>query len=283
MAGIISAFESGVPEAYVTVNTLVNKRDVMILYSGARTKTAASDYNPTWSDGNLLHLGVEGSALIVLSVFSKSPSAIAEDIFLGQITVDLTAYPQLYNGEGEAHILEFDIPLGHAVHPVWGKNDKEMQVIDIQASGSLRFQLSIPDPSENLYGEFYNVRVNSLGYHDSDSGVKQPMVLCEDMLYLYDHKSQGTLDYLADLKQVRSVKEIPLPMVSHDIPMDGIVLSIVGSDDVETEKRFAHIIDWNRADGELIKRKWRTLLAKHVLTKENAANKGYKQSQNSSL
>ena len=259
MAGFMSAFETGVPEAYVVANSLVNRRDKMRCYSGARTSLASPGHDPSWSDENaVLQVGIEGSALVVLSVFSKSQSAITEDIFLGQTTVDLTAYPQLYSGDAEPLVLEFETQLGHAAHPVLGPDDNEMHLVDHNCTGMLSFQLSIPNPTKNLYGEFYDLKVNSSGYHDS-AGEKQPMVLYKDVLYLYNNKCQGNLEYILDLRKVQAVKEMPLPMVSHDIPMDGIILS-----SEEIEKRFAHIIDWNRADGDLIKEKWKTRLTEFI-------------------
>ena len=224
MAGLLSNFESGLPSAYVVVNSLVRvyRKEAMKCYSGATSHVAEPNYNPVFNER--LIVGLEGSTLIVLNVFSKSANALAEDIFLGQITIDLTQIPQLYRGE----TIQFEkLQLGHAAHAVVGCSGKELSVVDVEGSGSLTFDLTIPLDSRSTCGEFYDIKTSSLGYFISAERIF--VILHEGKLRQYNNKCQGKLERFCDdvTVSVKDVEEAELKMATTKIPMKGVKFTLL--------------------------------------------------------
>ena len=219
MAGILSTFESGLPSAYIVVNSLVrmSRKDAMKCYSGATSSVAEATYNPVF-DVRLI-VGAEGSSLLVLSVFSKSNNALAEDIFLGQVTIDLSQLPQLYKGE----TIEFEqIKWGHAAHTVIGGSDKELSVVDVEGSGTVTFSLTVPIDTESTCGEFYDIKTNELGYFLSVERIF--VILHGRRLLQYNNRCQERLEKSCDdvTVDVKDVEQAEMEMTTTKIPMKGL-------------------------------------------------------------
>ena len=219
MAGLMSNFESGLPSAYVVVNSLVrmNQKETMKCYSGATSRVVDADYNPTFDE--CLIVGVEGSALLVLSVFSKSTNALSEDIFIGQITIDLTSFPQLYQGE----TVQFEkLRWGHAAHTVVGSSGKELSVVDVEGGGTITFNLTIPLDSRSTCAEFYDIKTNSFGYFLSADRIF--VTLHEGKLRQFNNKCQEKLELFTEdvTLDVKDVEEAEMEMETTKVILKGL-------------------------------------------------------------
>ena len=218
LAGFMSNFGTGLPDAFVLVNGLRNRTSsdkVNPCYSTAKTLVVAGSVDPQWEEE--LRLSMVGTGFLVLNVFSKG--VMSEDIFLGQAHVDLKDHQRdLLAGR----IVRLDdVSVSFGVHKVFNQTGSEIEVPDIEPHGTISISISIPSVYLNMCGAMYDIQTNLIG---AVSGEAMWVVLCEDTLYCYDNQYEQVLHRQIARSEIASVTEIEIKKL--EIAMSGIHLKL---------------------------------------------------------
>jgi len=96
IAEFVSNFSSPVPDAYALVNSLqVITSASPSFVSAARTAAFPNSHGPVWEEN--LQITIAGRGILVINVFSQGTFE-ALDSFLGQATLALDDFPEIYSG-----------------------------------------------------------------------------------------------------------------------------------------------------------------------------------------
>jgi hypothetical protein len=224
IAGFMSNFGSDIPDAYVIVNT-IRTEDMNSsqgdngsknsCHSTSKSSVAGASLSPTWNEH--LRLTMSGSGFLVFNVFSKS--VLSEDIFLGQLEIEIKNHPDLYLG----HEKEFNLPLHSAIHPVYNKDGTIIEVPDVDSQGSLTFCINIPSIYNNMCGWWFDIRVNLFDV----SGEKIWVVLHDNIFYVYDSPLENVLYRSVDGASIVSLKRTKYKL---ELEMECIELTLTGGE-----------------------------------------------------
>jgi hypothetical protein len=218
LAGFMSNFGTGIPDAFVLVNGLRNRSSsdkVSACYSTAKTLVVAGSVDPQWEEE--LRLSMVGTGFLVLNVFSKG--VMSEDIFLGQAHIDLMDHQrELLAGK----IVRLDdVSVSFGVHKVFNETGSEIVVPDIEPHGTISISIGIPSIYLNMCGAMYDIQTNLIGVV---SGEAMWIVLCQDTLYCYDNQYEQVLHRRIARSEIVSVTEIEIKKL--EITMPGIHLRL---------------------------------------------------------
>ena len=170
---VVNAMTSTVPNDANGDPTVTEGRCTSSSVSKAPTDSTT---NPIWNQS--MAIGVEGIGRLLFTVIDKRSDLNGGDNFLGQATLDLKDFPELYSNTDRE--INCDIPLGNYTYPVYRRGQKveSLKGSDREGAGALRVSLRIPTPTENTWGYLFKLSRTMFGYTD---GIK----VCP---YLFDHK-----------------------------------------------------------------------------------------------
>ena len=216
MAGFMSNFGTGIPDAYVIVNGIRNLSATekgSECYSTAKTAVVAGSCDPEWEEE--VRVSMVGSGFLSLNVFSKS--VMSEDIFLGQAQLDLRDYQAaLLTGK----IIRLDAPVSFGIHKVFNEVGTEIEVPDVEPQGTISISINVPSIYYNMCGGFYHIRTVLF----SVSGQQIWVVLCHDTLYIYDTQYESVLIRKLSRSDIESVVEVEIDKL--EIVMPGIQIKL---------------------------------------------------------
>ena len=134
--------------AYVILNTIQKVQgnsqvsaDVNGLNDGtcvafSRSKTISSSVNPEWNDE--IQISMKGEGFLTLTIMSSN--SLIGDNFLGQVVVDLSLYPNIYEGAN----LVLELPIEGLKATVHGTDAPVVSDSNQEVRGSLKFSLYVP-------------------------------------------------------------------------------------------------------------------------------------------
>ena len=217
MAGFMSNFRSDVPDAYVLVNALKDGGAGSGCHSSAKTAVVPGSFAPAWNEE--VRLSMSSSGHVVFNVFSQS--VMAEDIFLGQASVDLNKHFGVYLG----HPLRLTKPLHASIHPVYGMDGGSLEVPDTDSQGALSLSVRIPPIYSNMCGWWFDIKTNLFGI--VYGGDRIWVVLCENVLYCYDSEFETTLLRKVEGGSIVSVKKTVCKL---ELEMECVELELSGGE-----------------------------------------------------
>jgi hypothetical protein len=227
VAGFVSNFGTGVPDAYVLLNTIplaVQSTDhskSIACYSTAKTSVIKGTFNPDWDED--VRLTMIGPGYITLNLFSQS--VIAEDIFLGQAIIDLQEHEKnLYKGK----VVHLNMPVKFSSQKVFDTSGNEIEVPDVNAHGYISISVNILSVFSNFCGRFFQLQTNFIGAIYAE---KVWIVLCQNVLYVYDTQYEGIFLRKIDGEEIDSVIEVDINKLEIVVP--GLHLKLISGELIE--------------------------------------------------
>jgi hypothetical protein len=216
----MSNFSTGVPDAYVLLNGIVPTYSSDLsssCYSCARTAVVAGSLHPVWDEEILLP--ISGSGFLVFNVYSRS--IMAEDIFLGQATIDISEHRNVYDGKSVSLTKQLLI----ATRDVYDIEGNKITVPDIDESNksTIQVKVSVPDNLRNMCGWFFEVKSNLFNILRKE---KVYIVLYEGTLTCYESPQRVAVLKKIDCQQIKSVSHLRNDRLdADDYPVLEIVLT----------------------------------------------------------